>query len=377
VTNDAKGVHHIVGVKRTEILMPGANGGRDQSLDCFRGIDVLLMILVNVQGSDDAAFTMLKHADWTGLTFADLVFPIFLLIVGLSAPLAFDRPGAIISWSAVLRRSFLLFMIGVGLSWLIRPTLDPDMVRWTGVLQRISVVYVVCAAVIVTRRGAGLAISLAAVLLVFHSWMLLGIGDPPSLEPGLGISGWLDQNFIPGRVLRKTWDPEGILSTLPSIANGLIGVAIMRWMRRHSLGNMPLAIAGFALLAMGLFVSSIVPLNKNLWTASFSLVTCGIGVVFWALLRVSWPVIGNNPIGRWSVSLGQAALTLYVVHTLLIALIVRKLSSGETIWEVTYQALANTGLTPPVASLIYACCAAAMSCSALPWLKRRGWILKV
>jgi predicted acyltransferase len=357
--------------------MLGANGRRDQSLDSFRGTDVLLMILVNVQGNSDASFSMLRHADWHGLTFADIVFPIFLLIVGLSAPLAFDRHGAVIRWSAILRRSLLLFMIGVGLSWLIRPTFDPEMVRWTGVLQRIAIVYIVCAAVIVVRRGVGLAISLAALLLVVHTWMLLRVGGPPSLDPGLGISGWLDQNFIPGRVLRKTWDPEGVLSTLPAIANGLIGVAITRWMTGHRVSNMPLALAGLALMAIGLTVTLVVPVNKNLWTASFALVTCGIGVVFWALLRASWPIIGNNPIGRWSVSLGQAALTLYVVHTLLIAVIVRKLPSGETIWAVTYQVLASGGLSPPVASLLYACFAVAMSCAALPWLKRRGWILKV
>ncbi len=354
---------------------------RDQSLDGFRGADVLLMILVNVQGNDDAAFSMLKHAEWTGLTFADLVFPIFLLIVGLSAPLALDRPGIVISWPAIMRRTFLLFMIGVGLSWLIKPTLDPDMIRWTGVLQRIAIVYFICAIIIVVRRGAGLAIGIAALLLAFHSWMLLKIGAPtgggPSIEPGMGISGWLDQNFIPGRVLRKTWEPEGILSTLPAVANGLIGVAVTRWIKSHEVTNVRLAVAGGALLIAGLALTSIVPLNKNLWTASFALVTCGIGVTFWALLKMCWVKIGGNIIANWTVSLGQAALTLYVVHTLLIAIIVRKLPSGEKIWEVTYQALASTGLSPPVASLLYAMAAAAISCAVLPWLKRRGWVLKV
>jgi predicted acyltransferase len=354
---------------------------RDQSLDSFRGTDVLLMILVNVQGNDDAAFGLLKHAEWNGLTFADLVFPVFLLIVGLSAPLAFDRPGVMISRPAILRRTGLLFTIGVGLSWLIKPTLDPELIRWTGVLQRIAIVYLICAIVIIVRRGAGLAIGLAVTLLIFHSWMVLRVGAPsgggPSMEPGLGISGWLDQNFIPGRVLRKTWEPEGILSTLPAIANGLIGVAIMRWIKRGNIGMVKLGAVGALLVVVGLALTPILPLNKNLWTASFALVTCGIGTVFWAALKILWPVISGNSIARWTVSLGQAALTLYVVHTLLIAVIVRKLPSGETIWQVSYQALASTGLSPPIASLLYACLAAAISCAILPWLKRRGWILKV
>lgn len=354
---------------------------RDLSLDSFRGIDVLLMILVNVQGKDADAFTMLKHAEWTGLTFADLVFPTFLFIVGLSAPLALDRPGVRVNWQAILRRSFLLFMIGAGLSWLIKPTFDPDMIRWTGVLQRIAIVYLVCVLVMHIRRGAGLAVGLAAVLLALHSWLILKIGAPtgggPSMTPGMGISGWLDQNFIPGRVLRKTWEPEGIVSTLSATANGLIGVAIMRWVQSYKVTNARLIIAGAALLVMGVALTPILPLNKNLWTASFTLVTCGIGTLIWASLRSSWHIIGQNRVANWTVSLGQAALTLYVVHTLLIAVIVRKLPSGDKIWDVTYQALASTGLPLPVASLLYAGFAAAISCAILPWLKRRGWVLKV
>jgi predicted acyltransferase len=350
---------------------------RDQSLDAFRGADVLLMIIVNVQGSDAVAFPLLKHAEWNGLTFADLVFPIFLLIVGLSTPLAFDRPSATVSWSAILKRTFWLFMIGVGLSWLIHPTLDPDLIRWTGVLQRIAFGYLGCAAVVIATRGAGAAAAFAVALLVFHTLMLLTVGSPPSMEPGMGVSGWLDQNFIPGRVLRTSWEPEGILSTFPAIANGLIGVAVMRWVRARGVGAVALGSAGLALILAGLVLSPIVPINKNLWTASFALVTCGIGVSFWAILKGLWPQIAGNAVVRWTVTLGQAALTLYVVHHILIAIIVRTVPSGDKLWKVMFDALAGTGLNPAVASLLFAGIAAALSCAILPLLKRRGWILKV
>lgn len=358
------------------------NGQRDLSLDSFRGTDVLLMILVNVQGDGEKAYPMFVHADWNGLTFADLVFPVFLLIVGLSTPLALDRSGVVTGWSAIFRRSALLFAIGIGLSLLIRPTLDPDLIRWTGVLQRIAIVYLVCAAVVLVRRGIGLAVALSIALLVFHSWMLLRVGAPggggPSMEPGMGISGWLDQNFIPGRVLRKTWEPEGILSTLPAIANGLIGVAVMRWRQRQNPRLLTVAIVGVGLLAAGIILSPILPINKNLWTVSFTFVTCGIGLLVWTAMRAAWPVIGQNPVARWTVSLGQAALTLYVVHTVLIAGIVRTLPSGEKIWAVSYDALtAMTGLSPAASSVLYAIIAAAISCVILIFLKRRGWILKV
>ena len=351
---------------------------RDLSLDSFRGLDVLLMILVNVQGDGKRAFPMLVHAEWNGLTFADLVFPVFLLIVGLSTPLALDRPGVNTSWIGIIRRSVLLFAIGVGLSLMIRPTLDSDMIRWTGVLQRIGIVYLVCAAVVMIRRGIGLTVALSVGLLALHSYMLLRVGSPPSMEPGMGISGWLDQNFIPGRVLHKTWEPEGILSTLPAIVNGLIGISVMRWRQATNVGPWRVALVGAGLLAAGLALSPILPINKNLWTASFALVTSGGGVIVWSFMRAFWPLIGRNAVARWTVTLGQAALTLYVIHTLLIAVIFRTLPSGEKIWKVTYEALlAVTSLSPAAGSFLYAIIAATISCLILIPLRRRGWILKV
>jgi predicted acyltransferase len=358
-----------------------ASTQRDLSLDSFRGTDVLLMILVNVQGNGEAAFGFIKHVEWHGVTLADFVFPVFLLIVGLSAPLALERPGATFSWPGILRRTLLLFMIGVGLSIAIKGQIAPETIRWTGVLQRIAIVYLVCAAVIFIRKGIGLAMALSLGLLALHSYMLLRVGSPagggPSMEPGMGISGWLDQNFIPGRVLRKTWEPEGVLSTLPAIVNALIGIAVMRWIQAKGMGNALLGGIGAALIVAGMALTPWLPLNKNLWTASFALVTSGAGLAFWAALRALWPIIGANRIAVWTVSLGQAALTLYVVHTLLIAVIVRKLPSGEKIWDVTWNALASTGLHPATASMLYASVFAAISCAILPWLKRRGWILKV
>jgi predicted acyltransferase len=350
---------------------------RDLSLDSFRGLDVLLMILVNVQGSGAVAYPFIAHAHWHGVTLADFVFPVFLLIVGLSAPLALERPGAVWSWSVIVRRAAFLFVIGVALSLAIRPTLDPDMIRWTGVLQRIAIVYLVCAMVIWLRRGIALAVALSLALLVLHSWLLLYAGNPPSMEAGQGISAWLDQHLIPGKLHRVTWEPEGVLSTLTACVNGLIGLAVMRRMQSKGMGNAVLGGIGAALVLAGLALTPWLPLNKNLWTASFALVTSGGGLMVWAVMRAAWPVIGASRVAQWTVTLGQAALTLYVVHQLLIALIFRELPSGEKLWAVTYRALASTGLSPAAASMLYAMIAAALCCAVLPFLRRRGWILKV
>jgi predicted acyltransferase len=350
---------------------------RDGSLDAFRGLDVLLMIVVNLQGADEAAFPWLVHASWHGLTFADLVFPIFLLITGLSTPLALDRIGFQVSWSAIFKRVFLLFTIGVILGWLIKPSFDPAMIRWAGVLQRIAIVYLICAVVVIANRGIMLPLILAFLLLLGHSVLLLMVPAPgdaaPSLEAGRGISAWFDQHFLPGRVHRKSWDPEGILSTLPAIANGLIGVCVTRWITRRGVGLLALLLAASLLIGAGLILAQWLPLNKSLWTASFTLLTTGIGLVVWVALKWLWR-FGTS---AWLETIGRAALTIYVVHMLLIAIIVRKLPSGKSIWATTFEAILNTGIAPPVAALGFSLLGLLITVSLLPLLQRRGWLLRV
>ena len=361
--------------------MTNTSPPRDYSLDSFRGLDVLLMILVNVQGSDAAAFAFMKHAEWNGITLADFVFPVFLLIVGLSAPLALDRADRPFSWPGILKRVTLLFLIGVALGIAIRGEIALESIRWMGVLQRIAIVYLVCAVVIKMRGGIALPIVFSIGFLALHSVLLLFVGsptgNPPSLAPGMGVSGWLDQNFIPGRVHRGTWDPEGILSTLPAVVNALIGVAIMRRIQTKGMSNPLLVGIGASLVIIGMLLTPWLPLNKNLSTASFVLFTSGVGLVVWAAMRAAWPLVGHARFAKWIVMLGQTALTLYVVHMLLIAMLVRHLPDGTKIWEAGYNLLASTGLNPALASMSFAVCAAVISCAAIPSLRRHGWVLKV
>ena len=355
---------------------------RDYSLDLFRGLTILLMVIVNVQGSPDHVYPLLDHAEWNGLTFADLVFPWFLFIAGLSAPLALDRAHAHSPWPTIIKRAAILFGIGMLLSWLIHPTLDPAVVRWTGVLQRIAFVYVACAAVILWWPGYRMAAILCGAILIVHSLLLLYVPAPgeaaPSLIAGEGLSGWLDRLLVPGRILRKTWDPEGVLSTLPSIASGLIGVAIMRWVRMQTKPVEPTLLALAVILTVaGLGLNVVLPINKSLWTASFVLLTAGLGLGLWMGLRLLWPTIVANRIILWIVSLGQAALTLYVVHTVLLAIIVRKLPDGEKLWKHLFDGLVGlTGLPLSAASLLFAIVATGISAAFIPPLKKRGWLIK-
>jgi predicted acyltransferase len=357
--------------------MKQATPARDGSLDAFRGLDVLLMILVNLQGADEAAFPWLVHAPWHGLTFADLVFPIFLFITGLSIPLAIDRIGFKVSWTAIFKRVFLLFMIGVVLGWLIKPSFDPAMIRWAGVLQRIAIVYLICAAVAIASRGMIWPLLLAGFFLLLHSALLLMVAAPgeamPSLEAGRGISAWFDQHLLPGRVHRQSWDPEGILSTVPAIASGLIGVGISRWIAIRNVGLAGLLLAAILLIGAGFILTPWLPFNKSLWTASFTLVTAGIGLAVWAALKGLWRFSKS----AWLETIGRAALTIYVVHMLLIAIIVRKFPSGKSIWATTFDAVLATGLAPPLAALAFALFGLLITIAILPFLQRRGWLLRV
>ena len=355
---------------------------RDQSLDAFRGLTVMLMVIVNIQGSGDDAFFWLKHAEWNGLTLADLVFPWFLFIVGLSAPLALERPGQVRDWPRIIRRTALLFLIGVVLAWLIRPRFEFDDIRIAGVLQRIAIVYLACALIMAMKGGWRWPAMAAVAIMILHGLMLMFVPAPgaalPSLNAGEGIAGWLDQQLLPGRIYRKTWDPEGVLSTLSAIGSALMGVAIMRWMKsKGEVHNRTLAAIAVALMVAGLAAGWSLPINKALWTPGFALLTAGLGLLLWVGLRSVWPLVAGTAPAHLSVLMGQTALTFYIIHMLLIALLVRKLPDDSKLWDVTYAWLTSTGLTGGWAGLGYALIAAALCIAPLGWLKRRGWLVKV
>lgn len=359
--------------------------GRDTALDAFRGLAVVGMVLVNLQGSFTDGFALLAHAPWHGLTLADLVFPFFLLAVGLATPLALDRPDGGPSAWVILRRGLLLIAIGILLNWLLRPTLDLEALRLTGVLQRIGLVYLACAVAVRLSPGATLPLMAAIAILALHTLILLLVPAPGastvSLLPGEGISGWLDQVALPGRVLRGTYDPEGVLSTFPAIATGLIGVAVGRRLGMAGSGGRAalrvLGASSLVFLVAGLALTPWLPANKALWTASFALVTAGLGLGCLLVLRWIWPRAGDQAWARGMVLLGRTALTLYVLHMLLIAVLVRSLPDGTRLWDALYGAVLRTGLPGDWASLLFALIASGLCFGLMPLLARRRWLLRV
>ncbi|MES2097305.1 MAG: acyltransferase family protein [Pseudomonadota bacterium] len=352
---------------------------RDDALDALRGIAIFGMVLVNLQGSDAHVFPILAHAPWDGLTLADLVFPLFLLASGLALPLALDRRDPRPSIAKIVRRSVLLWLIGFSIGWIVHASTHLADIRFTGVLARIGIVYLVCALTCRATTGWRIPAIAALALMLVHGVLLYAAppGGVASMAMGQGFSGWLDRAVLGGtRMYGKTFDPEGPLSTLSAIATAMIGMAAQRLAMRR---DEPVAmLAGLAILCAVAAVAAgdWWPVNKALWTPTFALINAAIGLGLLAAMKAGWTAIGGTGPVRLAVTLGGVALTLYVVHALLTAILVIRIG-GVRLWQSSFEALARLGLPLDWTSLLYAVIAGALSVAITLALAKRGWTLRV
>lgn len=263
---------------------------RSPSVDAMRGLAMATMIVVNNPGDRQHVYRELRHAVWNGFTLADFVFPVFLFLVGVCVALAVNRDAARDGraggfWPRVLKRTAILFALGLLENAYLR--LELDNLRIPGVLQRIALVYLGVTWLHVRLGRRGIAAVIAAIL-VGH-WLLLtftpvpGLGRP-SLEAGVNLQGWLDQILLGAHIWKRstTWDPEGVLSTFPAIALGLIGLLAGRWLRAGGQGTARVFATGLAVLFLGLFWDAWFPINKSLCTSSFVLLAGGAGIMLLA-----------------------------------------------------------------------------------------------
>jgi predicted acyltransferase len=292
---------------------------RLRALDLFRGLTVVGMIIVNSSGSDDV-YRLADHAPWNGLTFADFVFPSFLVIVGVSAAYshaarrARGQTQADIARHAAWRAAGL-FAFGLLVNFVVFR--EAGGVRWPGVLQRIALCSLGATGFLLLDMPA-LEPAAAAVMLVGY-WLLMTRVSFPGhlagdLTPAGNLASWLDRKLMGGHMLTPIEDQEGLLSTLPALATTLLGVIAGR--RLVSSGAAPaaarrLAVAGLALAAAGWAWSLSFPLNKHLWTSSYALVTGGLCLTGLALFILG---VGEKPVA-WEApleSLGRRALEAYI-----------------------------------------------------------------
>lgn len=356
------------------------------SLDVLRGITVAGMILVNSAagmkyGAQANVSPLLIHKSWEGLSLADLVFPGFLAMVGVAIPFSLHgRSADAKQRGRILARATRLILLGFVLSNIyVFANFASAPWRLFGVLQRIGLVYAACALLylaIGSRARLGIAV---AILLAYWPLTLL-----PALD-GLPNNIWLrGHNFVASvdRVLLGThlyvqgpegYDPEGILGTLPAIAQGLIGIAIGELlMRRDDRRAQRLAIIGAAMVATGFAWGLVFPIVKDIWSSPFVLVTSGLVALALAPLHAVLDREGHVP--GWAptacIAFGANAIAAYTLH---------EVTAGVVGWDLLLAPFRASRATigDPVAALIPIALYMALIWSALEWLRRKNWIIKI
>jgi predicted acyltransferase len=346
---------------------------RNLALDVFRGITVCFMIIVNSPGTWDIAYSPLLHAPWHGFTPTDLVFPSFLFAVGNAMAFSmhkYESQGESVFWRKTLKRTLIIFLLGFLLYWFpffreaegggleLKPLGET---RILGVLQRIALCYFF-ASIVIHYGGKKAAIWFSGLALLGYwiiSYVFGEANDPYSLvgNSALRLDLFLfgDSHLYHGEGV--AFDPEGLLSTLPSIVNVIGGYLAGDYIRRR--GNSYEVVAKLCLVAsLLIFVALawhlVFPINKKLWTSSFVLLTVGIDLIMLPALiyvieiqrRLKWTnffmVFGKNP------------LFIYVLADLLITVLYMVPVGDKNLQQVFFQDVLLKIASPINASLMFA-----------------------
>jgi predicted acyltransferase len=290
---------------------------RLMALDVFRGLTIALMIVVNNPGNWNYVYAPLLHSKWNGCTPTDMVFPFFMFIVGAAMWYSYKKFDHKLSGKLVLkilRRTLLIYLIGLAINAYATFSFDLSKIRIMGVLARIALAYGIASFIVLSLKPNAIKITAGAILLAYWAILLIFGGNSPfSLESNFVRTfdiSVLGINHIPDFQGIK-FDQTGLLSTLPSISNILLGYLAGRLIETSEIklnAVKRLLIYGIAGIALALIWSLVFPINKPIWTSSFVLYTCGFASVFLAILLwitdikgyTTWSkpfqVFGMNPI---------------------------------------------------------------------------------
>lgn len=339
------------------------------SVDIFRGLTIAAMILVNTPGTWSHVYPPFLHAEWHGLTPTDLIFPFFLFIVGMSITFAYTKKKEIgiqfEVYKKIISRTLKLIFLGLFLAgFLLRFPFFKDLseLRIPGVLQRIGVVFFIASLLFLHLNWKVLLGIFVAILLVY--WYLMTQipvnGEMPLLTRASNFGSVIDLKVLTADHLYKTdYDPEGILSTLPSIATTIFGMFLgMILLKKEFTKQQKLnyfLIIGAVSLLVGYLWSIVFPLNKALWTSSFVLVTGGYACLIYALIFYFADISGKKAWGKPAIIFGSNAITVYFLSSFMSKCFgMIQLSSGQSLHGFLYQILASIVTIPKLSSLLYA-----------------------
>lgn len=357
------------------------------SLDVLRGFTIAAMIVVNYPGSEDHVFFTLRHTIWNGLSFTDQVAPYFLFIVGVSITLAYSRrleahernSGL---YKKIVWRALKIYAVGMFLN--LMPDFDFHTIRWTGTLQRIAVVFLICS-VIYLNTNWRQQVWLAGLLLLGY-WLVLTLVPTPGvgrvmLEPGVNIVAWVDSRYLPGRMWRGTWDPESILTTVTSVVSCLTGMLAGVLMRNERVTPNEKAnwlMTGGAFAAMlGYFWGLVFPVNENLWTSSFVLVTSGFAAILFGAFYFLVDIRGLRRGTKPGMIFGANAIFIYFFADVWALLFYEWKPGGVSLNDRFVSGFAHAGISAELASLLYALGFLVINFIPAWWLWRKKIFIKL
>jgi len=377
----------------------GASRERLLALDVFRGLTIAGMLLVNNPGTWGAIYPPLEHAAWNGWTPTDLIFPFFLFIVGVTTHLSLEgrrRSGDSDSdlIRQIVRRGALIVLLGLLLTaFPYYPLERITGMRFPGVLQRIGVAYILGALLTLRTTLKQQVLILAGLLYGYWFAMTLvpvpgrGMGALLLNDPSASLAAWLDRAVFGTHLWRssRTWDPEGLLSTIPAVGTVILGVLAGRWLTmKRDLSDrlVGLYAVGSILIVAGVMWGWSLPINKNLWTSSYVLFTGGLAAVvlatcLWIVDELGlhgwtrpFAVFGVNPMIAF-VGSGMMARLIYSTIT------VPYQGGRAPIQRVIFERFYASWLGPRDASLLFAVTFVLVWMGILSVLYRRKVIFKV
>jgi predicted acyltransferase len=271
----------------------------------------------------DTIRQQLEHVKWEGFRFEDLIFPLFLFIVGVVLPFSITSRlerghSRAAIYLHIIKRSVVIVLLGLIYNELLR--FDWQQMRWPGVLQRIGICYFFAALIVASTKWRTQAIIIAAVLILY--WIATMFIPVPNYGAGNltmegCLSSYIDQQLIPGQLYYGFGDNEGIISTFPAVCTVLIGALAGHWLRSGQLGDRKaagLAIAGVVSLLIGCLWGQVFPIIKILWTSSYVLVAGGLSLLLLALFYWIIDVKGYKKWAYFFIIIGMNPITIYFLQ---------------------------------------------------------------